>query len=79
MSISIQRRNSNSQPSDCESPPLTTRPELPPIIIKNKLQGHIFFLQNDLDSYLNQLLKIARLDKAFEKINFVVVSLVLWL
>ena len=27
----IQRRNSNSQPSDYESPPLTTRPGLPPI------------------------------------------------
>ena len=28
---SIQRRDSNSQPSDYESPPLTTRPGLPPI------------------------------------------------
>ena len=29
-SSSIRRRDSNSQPSDYESPPLTTRPGLPP-------------------------------------------------
>ena len=28
---SIQRQDSNSQPSDYESPPLTTRPGLPPL------------------------------------------------
>ena len=30
---SIQCQDSNSQPSDYESPPLTTRPGLPPFII----------------------------------------------
>ena len=31
---SIRRWDSNSQPSDYESPPLTTRPGLPPIALK---------------------------------------------
>ena len=29
----IRRRDSNSQPSDCVSPPLTTRPGFPPCLI----------------------------------------------
>ena len=34
MSYSIRRQDSNSQPSDNESPPLTTKPGLPPYPVR---------------------------------------------
>ena len=40
---SIRRQDSNSQPSDFESPPLTTRPRLPPNIL-NISYSHPLFI-----------------------------------
>ena len=42
---SIRHRDSNSQPSDYESPPLTTRPKLPPKIRYPCLEYSIFALR----------------------------------